>query len=123
MSAVALARMVIEVLQAHQRYFKSRNREDLIASKQLEVNLLKIRNAVIDADAPAPTCDLCGGCGVYNMSRSAFVDDCMPCPRCRKPLTPTIQVIVCGLCNGAGYAGVVPPRVPCPRCKGTGQEP
>lgn len=32
-------------------------------------------------------------------------------------------VITCGLCNGAGYAGVIPPRVPCPRCKGTGQEP
>jgi len=42
-----LAGLVIEVLDAQQRYFKSRDRADLIASKQLESRLRKEARAIL----------------------------------------------------------------------------
>ena len=42
-----LAELAIEVLDAQQRYFKSRDRADLIASKQLESRLRKEARGIL----------------------------------------------------------------------------
>lgn len=44
-----LAKLVIEVLDAQKRYFKSRAQEDLIASKQLEKELRDKANAILES--------------------------------------------------------------------------
>ncbi len=43
-----LAKLAIEVLDAQQRYFKDRTRDNLIASKQLESELRKRANAALE---------------------------------------------------------------------------
>ncbi len=49
MNVKDLAKLVIEVLDAQKRYFKSRSQVDLIASKQLESELRKKANAALEA--------------------------------------------------------------------------
>jgi hypothetical protein len=96
---VALARMVIETLEAQQRYFRSRSREDLIASKQLEVKLLRTCEAVIDAGTPAVTL----------------------------PVENTTMSIACTMCGGQGRLRIRQEPLGrdkrCARCHGTGYEP
>lgn len=43
-----LAKLVIEVLDAQKRYFKTRKQEDLIASKQLEKELRDKANRILE---------------------------------------------------------------------------
>ncbi len=45
LSGFGLAELVIEVLDAQKKYFKTRDRDDLIASKQLET---KLRREALD---------------------------------------------------------------------------
>ena len=47
-TAEDLAKLVIEVLDAQKRYFKSRTKDDLIASKVLEGELRRKANAVLE---------------------------------------------------------------------------
>ena len=47
-SGTDLAKLVIEVLDAQKRYFKTRKQEDLIASKQLEKELRDKSNAILE---------------------------------------------------------------------------
>ena len=53
MTAAELARVVLTVLDAQQRYFRSRSREDLIASKQLERDL-RVRCDELIAESSRP---------------------------------------------------------------------
>ncbi len=46
-----LAQAVIGMLDAQQQYFKSRSREDLIASKKIEEGIRKMCMAIISEDA------------------------------------------------------------------------
>jgi hypothetical protein len=48
--AISLARLVLETLAAQQRYFKDRTRENVMASKQLEVRLLREAEKVLNGD-------------------------------------------------------------------------
>lgn len=48
MTRFDLALLALQVLDAQRRYFKSRSRDDLIASKQLEAELRRQAEAVLE---------------------------------------------------------------------------
>lgn len=50
MSRLELAKLVIEVLEAQRKYFKSRSRDDLIASKQLEAKIRLMARAILEEE-------------------------------------------------------------------------
>ena len=49
-SRFELAQLVIETLEAQKKYFKTRSKEDLIASKQLESKLRLIARGIIEEE-------------------------------------------------------------------------
>lgn len=55
---IPLARLVLRTLQAQQRYFRSRSKEDLIASKRLEMELMRTAMAALSGGyGPACYCE------------------------------------------------------------------
>lgn len=46
-----LARLALRVLDAQKQYFKTRAKDDLIASKQLEKELRQLAQQILEADS------------------------------------------------------------------------
>ena len=54
MTLPELATLALAVLDAQQKYFKSRSRDDLIASKQLENELLNVSRRILREQGAFP---------------------------------------------------------------------